>query len=153
MKNTILILLFLTSINVFTQEKSIYEKYKIQCEDIGRTIIDKNISTDLTEWYEGHSDTMLLWQIRQIERDIDNSKLDVTYSLTRISRYPKATDPYEYRLRFYNKETETQFGKISIKFFDRKNNLVDKIWVIVGDPLPCGITKMLPRPKKIKSRK
>ena len=130
MRNTLLILILLTSINIFAQEKKeIFkpelEKYVLQCENIGRILIDKTISKDLNKWYEGTDKETVISEIKQLETDIDNSELKATYYLTMMNE-----NPLIYSYHFYHKETKTEFGQLFIRFKDRENNLVDDIKVV-----------------------
>jgi len=130
MRNTLLILILFISTNIFAQEKKEIlkpelEKYVLQCENIGRILIDKNESTDLTNWYEGIDTEKAISEIKQLESDIDNSELKATYYLTMMNE-----NPLIYSYHFYNKETKTEFGQLFIRFKDRENNLVDDIKVV-----------------------
>jgi hypothetical protein len=130
MRNTLLILILFISTNIFAQEKNEIlkpelEKYVLQCENIGRILIDKNESTDLTNWYEGIDTEKAISEIKQLESDIDNSELKATYYLTMMNE-----NPLIYSYHFYNKETKTEFGQLFIRFKDRENNLVDDIKVV-----------------------
>jgi hypothetical protein len=127
MRNITLILIFLTSTNIFAQEKKeIFkpelEKYVLQCENIGRTITDKNILSDLNKWYDGTDKENAISEIKKLESNIDKSELDATYYLTMMNE-----NPLIYSYHFYNKETKTEFGQLFIRFKDRENNLVDDI--------------------------
>ncbi|WP_028873631.1 hypothetical protein [Psychroserpens burtonensis] len=127
MKKITLTLLFLISINIYSQEqqkifKPEFEKFVIQCETIGRTIINKNVATELSSWYEGSDIEKVNSNINQLESDIDNSVLDATYYLVMMNE-----NPLIYSFHFYNEETKTEFGQLFIQFMDRENNLVDNI--------------------------
>ena len=134
MKKLSITLVFLISLNVFSQQKKAFsselDEFVLQCETIARTLIDKNKATNLTEWYEGHYKGIAETNIKQLESDIDNSLIDVTYRLTKVNENPQ---PYGhrvyqvYRLRFYSKETQAEFGLLYISFKDKRNNLVDGI--------------------------
>ncbi len=123
MKKLAITLAFLISLNVFSQEKKIFStelnEFVLQCENIGRTIIDKNKATDLTEWYAGRDNEITERNIKQLESDIDNSILDVTYHLTMIYENPRL-----YRLHFYSQETNEEFGQLYLSFRDTRHNLV-----------------------------
>lgn len=130
MKNISITLIFLISISIFSQEKKkIFnpelKKYVLQCEYIGRTIIDKNVSSDLDKWYDGIDKEKAILKIKQLESDINNSKLDVTYHLIMMNE-----SPLIYTYHFYNKETKTKFGQLFIQFKDRENDLVDYVKLV-----------------------
>ena len=123
---TFIITLFL-SLNIFSQERKKidepeYKKFVQQAEYIGKTIVDKNIITDVNNWYEGIDKENVLSDIQQLERDINNSELDVTYSLSTLNK-----NPLIYTLRFYNEPSKTEFGILFIRFKNRENNIVDDI--------------------------
>ncbi|TXD80806.1 hypothetical protein ESY86_19920 [Subsaximicrobium wynnwilliamsii] len=130
MKKIALTFIFLISINVFSQEEkrifnSEFEKFVLQCETIGRTITNKDIETEFSNWYEGIDSEKLNLEVKQLESDIKNSELEVTYSLIMMSE-----NPLIYSFHFYNEITKTEYGQLFIRFADRENNLVDDIKVV-----------------------
>lgn len=126
MRKTATILTLLISLTIFSQEKTIFDsdlkEFVLQCENIGRTITDKNITTNLTEWYGGFDEEKVESFIKQLESDINNSELDVTYYLVMLNK-----NPLIYSFHFFNKETKEEFGQLFIYFKDKENNLVDDI--------------------------
>ena len=87
MKKIALITVFLVSINSFSQEKrkmfqSEFAPYTIQCEKIGRLLIDKTAESNLTEWFEGNDLDKFKSELSEFESDIDKSELEVTYYLS-----------------------------------------------------------------------
>ena len=127
MKKVSLITFLIISINIFSQEKkelfnSEFSKFIIQCNNIGKTIIEKNKATELKSWYEGINSEKVNLEIKKLESDINNSELDVTYYLVMLRK-----EPLIYSFHFYNKETKTEFGTVLISFKNRENNLVDSI--------------------------
>ena len=160
MKKFVLITLFLTSISVFAQkDKEILEAefhpFVLQCNNIGQTIIDKNQSVKLEDWYEGIDVEKINTEIQKLESDIDKSDLEATYYLVMINEQPLI-----YSFHFYNKETKTEFGQLLIRFKNRENTLVDDIKVMDKEqmelinkeaeekPLPTNIPPPPPTEKK-----
>ena len=126
MRKTATILTLLISLNIFSQEKTILDsdlkEFVLQCENIGRTITAKNIATNLTEWYDGIDKEKAESFIKQLESDINNSELDVTYYLVMLNE-----NPLIYSFHFFNKETKEEFGQLFIYFKDKENDLVDDL--------------------------
>ncbi len=126
MRKTSTILILLISLNIFSQEKRIFssefKEFVLQCENIGSTITDKSIATNLTEWYDGVDKEIAESAIKQLESDINRSKLNVTYYLTILNE-----NPLIYSFHFFNKETKEEFGQLFIYFKDKENNLVDDL--------------------------
>ncbi len=126
-RTNILLFTIIISANVFAQEqKRIFKKefaiFSIQCEHIGKTIIDKNVTTDFENWYEGQEKEKGLAAIQQLENDINQSHLEVTYHLVLLNE-----NPLIYTYNFYNEKTKSEFGQLFIKFTNRDNILVDDI--------------------------
>lgn len=125
MKKLTITLTVLISLNVFSQEKKMFStelnEFVLQCENIGRTITDKNKATDITEWYDGRYKEITKASIKQLESDIDNAIADVTYNLTKVKETPLLI----YRLHFFNKETKEKFGQLFISFRKKEDDLVD----------------------------
>ena len=130
MKNSILITIFLISLNSFSQEKrkmfqSEFELFTIQCEKIGRLLIDKTSESNIKEWFEGNDLDKFKSELAAFESEIDKSELDVTYYLSLMKE-----NPLIYSFDFRNAETETPFGQVYIRFIDRQNILVDDIKIV-----------------------
>lgn len=135
MRKIIGIIIFLTSVNIYTQEKkkifnTEYKTYVIQCENIGSTIINKNVSLEIDNWYEGNDKEKVVQDLKQLEYEIDISELDVTYYLMLMNKKPLI-----YTYHFYNKETKAEFGQLFIQFKDRENNLVDYVRLVNSEKL------------------
>jgi hypothetical protein len=158
MKKIALITLFLTSTYVLAQkDKRIFQpefqSFVLQCNNIGQTIIDKNESVELNNWYEGIDAEKIKTEIQKLESDIDKSDLEATYYLVMMNE-----EPLIYSFHFYNKETKVEFGQLFIRFKNRENNLVDDIKVINKEqmelinkeveeqPLPTNIPPPPPPP-------
>ena len=132
MKKIILLSIIIYSTSIFSQEKkekgvSEFIKFKIQCEHIGKAIIDKNAVTDIYNWYEGIDEKNSLSNLKQLKSDINNSELEVTYLLTLLNR--SSEDPIVYMIHFYDDQSKIEFGRLFIRFKDKNNNLVDDIRV------------------------
>ncbi|WP_159090920.1 hypothetical protein [Aquimarina aquimarini] len=130
MKKHILLITILVTGGVLSQEKKTifqpeFAPYTIQCEKIGRTIANKNSSSDVSEWYEGEKLQETISQISKLESDIDTSELEVTYYLVLINE-----EPPTYSFHFFNKETKEEFGQLSLLFKNRDNTLIDEIRLV-----------------------
>lgn len=126
MQKLSLTLALLISMTLISQEKKEFRtelnEFVLQCENIGRSIIDTNKTTNLYKWYDGRSKELAETNIKQLESDIDNSILEVTYHLTMVYK-----DPLLYRLNFYSKETRLELGQLYLSFRNNRDNLVDGI--------------------------
>jgi hypothetical protein len=130
MKNILLIAILLISMVGTSQEKrKIFQEefvpYTLQCEKIGRLLIDKTKVSNLTEWYEGNDLEKFKSELSEFESVIDNSELEVTYHLLLMNENPAI-----YSFNFSNIETKTTFGQIFIRFKNRENILVDDLKII-----------------------
>ena len=125
MRKIFFITLTLLSLQSIAQEKAIMftselAPFTIQCEYIGRSMLDKNEATDLSKWYEGSNLEKLTASIREIERDINQSNLEITYRLSLIRK----NSPI-YLFHFHAKDAAIEFGQVFIYFEDDGNTMVD----------------------------
>ena len=102
---------------MFTSELA---PFTLQCEHIGRSISDKNVASDLSKWYEGPNLEKLTASIREIEGDINQSAVEVTYRLSLL----REQSPI-YLFHFHAKDRTVEFGQLFIYFEDDGNALVD----------------------------
>ncbi len=102
-----------------------FAPFTLQCEKIGRHLIDKQKSYKLKEWYEGQKLDSLTITMQKFELEIDNSDLEVNYYLSLLS--PK---PIVYSFDLRNPETAESFGQIYIRFTDTDNILVDNLMIV-----------------------
>ncbi|WP_299365415.1 hypothetical protein [Winogradskyella sp.] len=136
--------------------QSEFAPYTIQCEKIGRLLIDKTAGSNLTEWFEGNDLDKYKSELSEFESDIDKSELEVTYYLSLMSE-----NPLIYAFDFRNAETETPFGQIYIRFINRENILVDDIKIITKSKMDeiesesdnSELPKLPPPPKPPKEKK
>ena len=98
------------------------KEFVIQCENIGRTITNKSKASEFDKWFEGDNKVKAESCVRELESDINNSELDVTYYLVMIN-----DKPLIYSFYFFNKETKEEFGQLFIYFKDKENNIVDDL--------------------------
>jgi len=161
MKNIILITIVLISTNSFAQEKrkmfqAEFASFTIQCEKIGRLLIDKTIASDLSEWYEGSDLEKLKSEIADFESEIDGSDLEVTYYLSLMNEKPLI-----YTFDFRNAESGTPFGQIFIRFKNDDNTLVDDLRIVTKSKIEeiesesenSDFPKLPPPPKPPKETK
>ncbi len=130
MKNKFLIVTFLISVTIYSQEKkklfqAEFAPFTIQCEKIGRLLIDKTIESKLSDWYEGIEPEEINLELIKFESEIDKSELDITYYLILMSE-----NPLFYSFDFHNEQTKEQFGQLFVRFKDRENTLVDRVQFI-----------------------
>ncbi|WP_091407411.1 hypothetical protein [Aquimarina amphilecti] len=130
MKRYISLIAILTIVSAFSQEKKTifqpeFASFTIQCEKIGRTIVDKNSISDVTEWYEGEKLQETISKISKLESDINASPLKVTYYLVLINEERPV-----YTFHFFNKETKEEFGQLFLLFKNRDNVLIDEIRLV-----------------------
>ncbi|WP_298321422.1 hypothetical protein [uncultured Aquimarina sp.] len=130
MKKYIFLITAFTIIKVVSQEqKTIFQPefapFTIQCEKIGRAIVDKNSNSIVSEWYEGEKLNEKTSLITQLESDIDASKLEVTYYLILINEEIPA-----YTFHFFNEKTKEEFGQLFLLFKNRDNVLIDDIKLV-----------------------
>ncbi|GEM_PF-3589907 len=127
MKNKILILIFLISINTHSQEKKKifqdeFAPFTLLCKKIGDSIVSKTAEFKLSEWYEGDENEKVNANILELKTDIRASKLNVTYWIALMHE-----NPLIYTIHFGNKETKEEFGQLFFTFINRDNVLVDKV--------------------------
>ncbi|MBN4070764.1 hypothetical protein JYT76_03700 [Olleya sp. AH-315-F22] len=130
--------------------------YTIQCEKIGRLLIDKTTESNLTEWFEGNDSEKLASELLKFESEIDESELNVTYYLSLMSE-----NPLVYSFDFRNAETKKPFGQIYIRFINRDNILVDDINLVTKSKMEeielesknSELPKLPPPPKPPKEKK
>ncbi|MBJ7883083.1 hypothetical protein [Gelidibacter salicanalis] len=158
MKNKILTLILIISINSFSQEnkklfQSEFAPFTIQCEKIGRIITDKTTESNLSDWYEGTDSDELVTELIAFESEIDKSDLKITYYLTLINE-----SPLIYIFDFANEETKKSFGQLYIRFINRDNILSDNLKFVTKKEMEEIKTELLiipppppPSPKKKKN--
>lgn len=123
MKPTILALVLFTYFFGYAQKEDIkLENYVSQCDALAKSLIDKQITTDITSWYEGGSKELAQRSIQQLENTIDNYPVKISHYLMVLS-----TGPLIFSLHFYETESEDEFGHMFIFFSDQENYLVDDI--------------------------
>ncbi len=161
MKKIVLFTIVLISMNSFAQEKrkmfqAEFTSFTIQCEKIGRLLIDKTIASDLSEWYEGSDLEKLKSEIAAFESEIDGSDLEVTYYLSLMNEKPLI-----YTFDFRNAESGTPFGQIFIRFKNDDNTLVDDLRIVTKSKIEeiesesenSDFPKLPPPPKPTKETK
>ena len=127
MKPPVLIFSFFASLYAFAQEQvnleeSKLENYVLQCDNIAKSLMDKETKTNVIDWYEGAGKEIAEFAIQQLESDIDKSSQEISHYLMVLS-----IDPLIFSLHFYYDETEAEFGHMFIFFKDKNNNLVDDL--------------------------
>jgi len=148
MNRIVQILIFLISVNSFSQEEliSFDPEFKIflsQCYNIGQQLIDKNEIVDLNEWYEGEDLDNKFAKVQQLKSDFLSSELEITYHLVMMNE-----DPLIYNFTFYNKDTKSDFGLLIIGFKDRENNFVDYINTVSKATMDKGKIDLEKEPKE-----
>ncbi|MEF3080111.1 hypothetical protein [Winogradskyella poriferorum] len=136
--------------------QSEFARFTIQCEKIGRLLIDKTAESNLTEWFEGDDLDKFKSELAEFESEIDKSELDVTYYLSLMNE-----SPLIYRFDFRNAETRKSFGQIYIRFINRENILVDNINIVTKSKMEeielesenSELPKLPPPPKLPKEKK
>ena len=136
--------------------QSEFAPFTIQCEKIGRLLIDKTAESNLTEWFEGDDLDKFKSELAEFESEIDKSELDVTYYLSLMNE-----SPLIYTFDFRNAETRKSFGQIYIRFINRENILVDNINIVTKSKMEeielesenSELPKLPPPPKPPKEKK
>lgn len=123
MKLTVLVLMLLTSLFGYAQNEEIkLEKYVSQCDALAKSLIDKELTTDITFWYEGSGKELAQRSIQELENTIDTASSKISNYLMVLS-----TDPLIFSLHFYETKSKAEFGHMFIFFTDQENYMVDDI--------------------------
>lgn len=123
MKPTILALMLLVCSFSYAQNEEIkLENYVSQCDALAKSLINQELTTDISSWYEGAGKELAQRTIQQLEHTIDTAPVEISHYLMVLS-----TNPIIFSLHFYETESKAEFGHMFIFFTDQENYLVDDI--------------------------
>lgn len=123
MKPTLLTLMLLVCSFSYSQKEDIkLENYVAQCDELAKSLIDKETPTDITSWYEGAGKELAKRSIEQLEKTIDKAPSEISHYLMALS-----LNPLIFSLHFYETDSKAEFGHMFIFFSDQENYLVDDI--------------------------
>lgn len=123
MKPTLVSLFLLACLFVNSQTEELkLENYVLQCDVLAKSLVNKEIPTDITSWYEGDGKELAMRSIKQLENTIDKSPTEISHYLMALN-----LDPLIFSLHFYETESKAEFGHMFIFFLDQENYLVDDI--------------------------